>query len=183
MTEKSQQRFCTGCGTELSGQESYCPECGMSVDRASKGDCCKRCGEVVSQTLLKCPHCGNDPQIEYMNFFGVVSYIGLFSIICSFILGSLSYISYIAGPSSITIIIQIFSLPALLLFLIGFVSFLIGGSQIIRGLWNNENPVWGRHLHPTNYNFNFPVPQWLPDWGTEERKDPNDSVWETLSRI
>jgi RNA polymerase subunit RPABC4/transcription elongation factor Spt4 len=172
MTEYDQQKFCAECGSVLSGQEKYCPNCGSGVNRSSTEAFCEGCGGMVARTHLKCPTCGNDPQIEYFNFFAMITCIGLTFLTIGLTVAAIIGLTYSFMPE---IIIDILSIAGQLI-PTGFILFIIGGSQVVRALWNNENPGLGQYLHPANYDFDFPIPDWWKRWACKNRSNPTNSI-------
>ena len=79
--------YCSSCGNELSGDNTFCPNCGSETNHPAEvqqsqhtaeiegeTDTCVKCDSVISVEAERCPECGHEPGSG-----GILT--GLFSII------------------------------------------------------------------------------------------------------
>lgn len=60
--------YCQSCGTEVTESDSFCPECGDSLDTGQTKDTstgetasCEKCGSQIPIEADRCPECGHEP--------------------------------------------------------------------------------------------------------------------------
>lgn len=112
-------KFCTNCGTEISPEAAFCPQCGYKFGQEEKPQTkfCQNCGKKIDINAEICPHCGvrvaNARLSEEKNV--------LVSVILSMMLPGLGHLYLGLNTKGISFIIAIIVSWALVILLIGFV--------------------------------------------------------------
>ena len=49
-------KYCTNCGNQIEGNDTYCKECGEPIEGVKY---CPNCGKLMYATATRCSHCGH----------------------------------------------------------------------------------------------------------------------------
>ena len=112
-------KFCTNCGTEISPEAAFCPQCGYKFAQEEKQQTkfCQNCGKEIDINAEICPHCG--VRVAYTKSSEEKNV--LLSAILSFLFPGLGHLYLGLNTKGISFIIAYIVSWALMFLLIGFV--------------------------------------------------------------
>ena len=112
-------KFCTNCGTEISPEAAFCPQCGYKFGQEEKQQTkfCQNCGKQIDINAEVCPHCG--VRVAYTKSSEEKNV--LLSAILSFLFPGLGHLYLGLNTKGISFIIAYIASWALMFLLIGFV--------------------------------------------------------------
>ena len=116
-------KFCTNCGTEVSSETVFCPQCGFRLIGEEKPQTkfCQNCGKKIDINAEICPHCG----VRVANFGASEEKNVLISAILSFLFPGLGHLYLGLNKKGISFIIAYIVSGILTLILIGLVLMII----------------------------------------------------------
>ena len=112
-------KFCTNCGTEISPEAAFCPQCGYKFAQEEKPQTkfCQNCGKEIDINAEICPHCG--VRVAYTKSSEEKNV--LLSAILSFLFPGLGHLYLGLNTKGVSFIITYIVSWALMFLLIGFV--------------------------------------------------------------
>ena len=112
-------KFCTNCGTEISPEAAFCPQCGYKFAQEEKPQTkfCQNCGKEIDINAEICPHCG----VRVANIGSHEEKNVLLSAILSFLFPGLGHLYLGLNTKGVSFIIAYIVSWALMFILIGFV--------------------------------------------------------------
>ena len=112
-------KFCTNCGTEISPEAAFCPQCGYKFAQEEKPQTkfCPNCGKEIDINAEICPHCG--VRVAYTKSSEEKNV--LLSAILSFLFPGLGHLYLGLNTKGVSFIIAYIVSWALMFLLIGFV--------------------------------------------------------------
>lgn len=112
-------KFCTNCGTEISPEAAFCPQCGYKFAQEEKQQTkfCQNCGKEIDINAEICPYCG--VRVAYTKSSEEKNV--LLSAILSFLFPGLGHLYLGLNTKGISFIIAYIVSWALMFLLIGFV--------------------------------------------------------------
>ena len=116
-------RFCSNCGTEVSPETVFCPQCGFKLIGEEKPQTkfCQNCGKKIDINAELCPHCG----VRVANFRAFEEKNVLIAAILSFLFPGLGHLYLGLNTKGISFIIAYIVSAVLALLLIGAVLMII----------------------------------------------------------
>ena len=108
-------KFCTNCGTEVSPETVFCPQCGFRLIGEEKPQTkfCQNCGKKIDINAEICPHCG----VRVANFVASEEKNVLISAILSFLFPGLGHLYLGLNKKGISFIVA-YIVSAFLIFLV-----------------------------------------------------------------